>query len=191
MVFHRCKTFIPTRNYVISAWNGIRNMYTGKNSRAKETNWNTLLRKLLELHVYLARLSAATVALDGRRALAFSHYSHAPSLHQTIIYYPIYPFTRLFYCYHLINIFLLIQQRIIAKHDIIPWIILNFDSIITEEWITRVDLVLKLYEDLIKWKMWTIDGEIVKIFFIMSNIIKKIIFPNNFIRLIDSKYCAF
>lgn len=54
-------------------------MYTGKNSRAKETNWNTLLRKLLELHVYLARLSAATVALDGRRALAFSHYSHAPS----------------------------------------------------------------------------------------------------------------
>lgn len=69
--------------------------------------------------------------------------------HYTKLLY-IIQYIYLFYCYLSINVFLLIQQRIVAKHDIILWIILNFESIITEEWITCVDLVLKLYDDLIK-----------------------------------------
>lgn len=69
--------------------------------------------------------------------------------HYTKLLY-IIQYIHLFYCYLSINVFLLIQQRIVAKYDIILWIILNFESIITEEWITCVDLVLKLYDDLIK-----------------------------------------
>lgn len=69
--------------------------------------------------------------------------------HYTKLLY-IIQYIHLFYCYLSINVFLLIQQRIVAKRDIILWIILNFESIITEEWITCVDLVLKLYDDLIK-----------------------------------------
>lgn len=83
--------------------------------------------------------------------------------HYTKLLY-IIQYIHLFYCYLSINVFLLIQQRIIAKHDIILRIVLNFDSIITEEWITCVDLVLKSYEHLSRKQSGQLTEKLLRFF---------------------------